>query len=332
MKTVKYLFLAAAAMTLAACSNDENEIDNGPVEARISAAFGPVTRAVNTDNTWTASTDKIGIMVTHAPTSTTAMTDRYKNVEYTAQTSGESSNFSAETGKGIFFQDASETVTFAAYYPYQASTNAGTLPGTSHNGVVEVNTQNNNTAEKQVSIDFLFASDATASKGKPTVSFSSSNEFKHKMAQLKLVIKADTDHGFTDAEAADILGSADGTYKLGGLVHAGTFKVTDGTTDVTGNAVSEWDITKLACSDNKNTKTRTYTLILLPQDKNGASLTFTAKIGGQTYTNSATIAPKLEAGKQYTYTITLKKKGLTVSGCTIAEWETGGSGSGDAEM
>ena len=330
MKTVKYLFLAAAAMTLAACSNDENEIDNGPVEARVSAAFGPVTRAVNTDDTWTASTDKIGIMVTHAPTSTTAMTDRYKNVEYTAQTSGKSSNFSAETGKGIFFQDASETVTFAAYYPYQSSADGATLPGT--NGVVEVNTQDNNTAEKQASIDFLFASGATASKGTPTVSFSSDKEFKHKMAQLKLVVKASTDHGFTDAEAADILGSADGTYKLGGLVHAGTFKVTDGTTDVTGNAVSEWDITKLACSDNKDTKTRTYTLILLPQDKNGASLTFTAKIGGQTYTNSATIAPKLEAGKQYTYTITLKKKGLTVSGCTIAEWETGGSGSGDAEM
>lgn len=332
MKTVKYLFLAAAAMTLAACSNDENEIDNGPVEARVSAAFGPVTRTVNKDNTWTASTDKIGIMVTHAPTSTTAMTDRYKNVEYTAQTSGKSSNFSAETGKGIFFQDASETVTFAAYYPYQASTNAGTLPGTSHNGVVEVNTQNNNTAEKQVSIDFLFASGATATKGNPTVSFSASNEFKHKMAQLKLVVKASTDHGFTDAEAADILGTADGTYKLGGLAHTGTFKVTDGTTDVTGNAVSEWDITGLASDDNEGTKTRTYTLILLPQDKSGTPLTFTAKIGGQTYTNSATIAPNLEAGKQYTYTITLKKKGLTVSGCTIAQWETGASGSGDAEM
>ena len=330
MKTVKYFFLAAAAMTLAACSNDENEIDNGPVEARVSAAFGPVTRTVNKDNTWTASTDKIGIMVTHAPTSTTAMTDRYKNVEYTAQTSGKSSDFSAETGKGIFFQDASETVTFAAYYPYQSSADAATLPGTE--GVVEVNTRDNNTAEKQASIDFLFASGATATKGNPTVSFSASNEFKHKMAQLKLVVKASTDHGFTDAEAADILGTADGTYKLGGLAHTGTFKVTDGTTDVTGDPVADWDITRLVHGDNQSTKTRTYTLILLPQDKSGTPLTFTAKIGGQTYTNSATIAPNLEAGKQYTYTITLKKKGLTVSGCTIAQWESGSSASGDAEM
>ena len=152
------------------------------------------------------------------------------------------------------------------------------------------------------------------------------------MAQLKLVVKASTDHGFTDAEAADILGTADGTYKLGGLAHTGTFKVTDGTTDVTGDPVADWDITRLVHGDNQSTKTRTYTLILLPQDKSGTPLTFTAKIGGQTYTNSATIAPNLEAGKQYTYTITLKKKGLTVSGCTIAEWENGGSGSGDAEM
>lgn len=330
MKTVKYLFLAAAAMTLAACSNDENEIDNGPVEARVSAAFGPVTRAVNTNNTWTESTDKIGIMVTNAPTSTTAMTDRYKNVEYTAETTGSSSNFSAATGKGIFFQDASETVTFAAYYPYQSSTDAATLPGTE--GVVVVNTQDNNTEATQASVDFLFASGATASKGSPTVSFSSDKEFKHKMAQLKLVIKADTDHGFTDSEAAAILGNDAETYELGGLAHAGTFKVTDGTTTVTGDPVSDWDITGLVHSDNQSTKTRTYTLILLPQDKQGSALSFTANIGGQSYTNGTTIAPNLEAGNSYTYTITLKKTGLTVSGCTIGDWNPNNGGSGDATM
>ena len=330
MKTVKYLFLAAAAMTLAACSNDENEIDNGPVEARVSAAFGTVTRAVNTNNTWTESTDKIGIMVTNAPTSTTAMTDRYKNVEYTAQNTGANSSFSAGTGEGIFFQDASETVTFAAYYPYQPSTDAATLPGTE--GVVTVNTQDNNTEATQASVDFLFASGATASKGSPTVSFSGSNEFGHKMAQLKLVVKASADHGFTDDEAAAILGDAAGTYKLGGLAHAGTFKVTDGATTVTGSPVSDWDITGLVHSDNQGTKTRTYTLILLPQDKSTAPLSFTANIGGQSYTNGTTIAPNLEAGNSYTYTITLKKTGLTVSGCTIGAWNPISGSNGDAEM
>lgn len=329
MKTAKYLFLAAAAMAFAACSNDEDVTDNGPVEAKVSASFGAESRAVNTDNTWAAG-DAIGIMVTAAPTSGTAMTDRYKNVKYTAGSSAASSDFTAETGKGIFFQDASETVTFAAYYPYQESA-ANALPGT--DGVITVNTQNNNATASQASIDFLFASGATASKGAPSVSFSGNDhQFKHRMAQLNLVITASTDHGFTADEAAAILGDAVGTYKLGGLVHEGTFNVTDGMTATTGTAVTNWDITSLVHSDNNTTSTRTYTLILLPQDKSGAALPFTVVIGEQTYTNTTNINPKLEAGMKYTYTITLKKTGMTVSGCTIAPWNEGTTGSGDGTM
>lgn len=330
MKTTKYLFLAAAAMAFAACSNDEDVVNNGPVEAKVSASFGPESRAVNIDNTWTAG-NQIGIMVTAAPTSGTGMTDRYKNVKYTAKSSAASSDFTAKTGEGIFFQDASETVTFAAYYPYKESA-PNALPGT--NGVIPVNTQNNNATASQASIDFLFASGATASKDNSSVSFSDDHQFKHRMAQLNLVITASTDHGFTADEAAAILGDDAGTYKLSGLIHEGTFNVTDGTTatTTTGSAVSDWDITSLVHNDNSTTNTRTYTLILLPQDKSNAALPFSAVIGGQTYTNTTNITPKLEAGMKYTYTITLKKTGMTVSGCTIAPWGEGTTGSGDATM
>ena len=62
-------FIIAAATLLAACTQ-ENEVQNNPVEARITAGVsGPKTRAV--DNGWNA--DRIGVMVVDAPGTTTTM-------------------------------------------------------------------------------------------------------------------------------------------------------------------------------------------------------------------------------------------------------------------
>lgn len=312
--------IATVATMLAACSNDENEMNNGPVEARITAGIdGPATRAI--DQKWSSS-DKIGVMVTTATSS--GMATLYQNVKYTVGNGGENGVFTAEPGKGIFFQDASETVTFAAYSPYQASADAATLPGT--NGTVTGgNTQTQTDQATQETFDYLFASGATASKGAPTVEFKEGNNFKHQMARLILVLKTSETDGFT---ANQVFG---GTYKLGGLKHDGTFKVTDGTATATGGAVSDWNITNNYKEDDNSASTRTYTMILYPQTTGGA-LTFSAIIAGQTYTNTTAIQPALDAGTSYTYTITMKKTGLTVSGCTITPWNTGAGGSGDATM
>lgn len=340
MKTKYFFILAATAMTFAACSNDD--VDNsGSVEAQVSAGFdnSVTTRAVNTNNTWTAG-DAIGVMVTEVSGTTEGVTsqmvDRYQNVKYTASSSAANSAFTSTAG--IFFQDASETVTFAAYYPYQTSTAANALPGTAADGVVTVDTEDNNTEANQANIDFLFASGATATKSDPEVSFTKVSDtedyqFKHKMAQLKLTIKASTSDGFTDAEAQAITTTTTaGTYTLGGLIHEGTFKVTTGATATTGTAVSDWDITSLYHGTDANAYTRTYSLILLPQDKSESALKFSAVIDDQTYTNNSSIAPNLEAGKTYQYTITLKKTGIKISGCTIANWDTGTGDSGYATM
>lgn len=354
----KHLMIATVATLLAACSNDENEVNNGPVEARVTAGMGVETRAVNDNPSSFVANDAIGVIVTKVEqpsgsdvATTSAMVDRYKNVKYTTAQGGATATFAAGTGEGIFFQDATETVTFAAYYPYQTSTNAGTLPGTDGNGVITVNTKDNNTVttdeNKQAKIDFLFASGATASKSSPKVEFKDNSstlggtncQFQHKMAQLKLVIVGSTQDGFTEDEAKAVCGDAS-TYELGGLKHTGTFTlaVSNGTATGTAKvsddaqAVTDWTITGCARTDDVDNYKRTYTLILLPQDCSSSALTFGAEIGGQKYGNNSSIAPNLEAGKTYTYTITVKKKGLEVSGCTIKAWETTTAQTGDAEM
>lgn len=329
MKTKSYFMLAALTLSAAACSNSENEY-TGPVEARITAGLaGAQTRAK--DNVWNG--DHIGVMVTDASSS---MKDLYKNVEYSTIDIGTAANFTAETGKGIFFQDAGETVTFAAYAPYQAS-DANALPGMNSDGFIEVNTNDNNTSDKQATIDFLYASGATASRTSPIVSFTNSNgsdcSFHHKMARLDLVLQVSTNDGFN----ADQIFDDRNFVTLDGLKHLGTFNVTTGVAAVTSTSepVDNWHITGCKHNDVENeytnTYTRTYSLILLPQTTAGP-LPLTIYIDGQNYKNTRDITPALEAGYVYTYTITVKKKGLEVGTCTITDWNDGGSQSGDATM
>ena len=138
MKSTKIFMLAALTLSVVACSNDKEVINNDPVEARITAGLTNATESRAIDAKWNQ--DNIGVMVTAAPTSD--MENMYKNVKYSTTSTDVNATFTAETGKGIFFQDATETVTFAAYAPYQTSAAANELPGT--NGVIAVDTENNN--------------------------------------------------------------------------------------------------------------------------------------------------------------------------------------------
>ena len=322
MKTKSYFMLAALTLSAAACSNSENEY-TGPVEARITAGLaGAQTRAVGTN--WNS--DHIGVMVTAA--SNSEMEDTYKNVKYSTSSTGTSAEFTAATGEGIFFQNATETVTFAAYAPYQTSA-ANDLPGTNNDGTISVNTADNNTSDKQESIDFLYASGATASRSNPTVQFTGEHAFAHKMARLDLVLKVSNTDGFT---ANQIFDGAN-VVKLGGLKHEGGFNVTSGDVTVTSSsATADWEITGCKYKDDNTENTRTYSLILLPQDVTSSALPLTITIDGQDYKNTTSINPNLQPGNVYTYTITVKKTGLVVSGCTITDWNNGGSGTGDAMM
>ena len=190
------ILLAAAALALAACNNETPETDNRPVAARITAGLStPATRAIGTN--WNA--DEIGVWVKDAPAS--EMETLYKNVPYTTTSTGATADFTATTGEGIFFQDADETVTFAAYAPYQESDDNETLPG--DNGKVDVDTETNNTEPLQEDIDFLFAEGATATRTNYTVTFADNtasggadHSFHHKMAQLNVVFQTSPTDGF----------------------------------------------------------------------------------------------------------------------------------------
>lgn len=314
----KYFLFAATALALAACNNDDENLNNGPVEARITAGVNtPETRAIN--DQWEQ--DAIGVMVTDAPTSN--MEELYKNVKYTTTANSASAASFTPEGEGIFFQDAGETVTFSAYAPYQASA-ANALPGTE--GVIDGSTADQSTRNKQKAFDYIYASGATASRSNSTVQFSGDKAFFHKMTRLVIIVNTSAQDGFTAEQVTS------GTYSLSGLKHEGTFNVVSGTAkaDETAEVSNDWSLTTSSLKTEGETDKVTFTSILYPQTLSG-ELIFKAVVDGQTYTNN-TVKPELVAGKSSTVTFTVKKTGLVVSGCTIEDWGSGNTYTGDATM
>lgn len=169
MKT-RFFAFAALALTLAACNNDNENLNDGPVAAQFIADITPATRVNSEGTDWTDG-DRIG--VTGAG---------FTNVPYKR----ENGKFVTD-GTTIYFNDT-ETHTFHAYYPYQ-----------SDGGTVTVSTA----ADKQgTGIDFLFASGATGNTHNPTVSFTGDHTFHHCMSLIKFTFKAGDGLSFNETEPA----------------------------------------------------------------------------------------------------------------------------------
>ena len=296
MKT-RFFAFAALALTLAACNNDNENLNDGPVAAKFTAdIYESVSTRVNQDGTDWTDGDRIGI--TGAG---------FINIPYVR----ESGQFVPED-KTIYFNDI-ETKTFNAYYPYQ-----------SDGGTVSVSTA----ADKQgPGIDFLFASGATGDTHNPEVSFTdktaeggADNSFHHRMSLIKFTFKAGDGLIFDGMEPA--------SYTLGGLKHEGTFDTATGTTAVTEAAESPITMQLGGATTSQ--------VIILPQGVT-TSLDLTVSFNGLDYTTtlpnpSKPEANQFSAGYAYTYNITLNNKGITVEEPEITPWEPGESNDASAEL
>lgn len=287
MKT-RFFAFAALALTLAACNNDNENLNDGPVAAKFIADITLATRVNSEGTDWTEG-DRIG--VTGAG---------FTNVPYKREY-----GMFVPDGTVIYFDDT-ETHTFHAYYPYQAE-----------GGTVTVSTA----ADKQgTGIDFLFASGATGDTHNPEVSFTDKtdkggkdNSFHHRMSLIKFTFKAGDGIIFNGMEPAD--------YTLDGLKHEGTFDTATGTTAVT--AAVESPITM-----QLGGATTSQVIILPQGVTTSLDLTVSFNELDYTTTlpnPSKPEANQFSAGYAYTYNITLNNKGITVEEPEITPWEPGDS-------
>ena len=292
MKTRLFTF-AALALALAACTNDN--LNDGPVAAVINAEISDAVATRASGTAW-AERDEIGISESRFG---------YTNVPYR----WESGKFTP-TGTIIFFQDDDPT-TFSAYYPYDAD--GGTLTATT-----DATAQQN-----QPAIDFLYATGATASTHNPEVNFTDDTDaggtdcsFHHCMSQITLTFKEGSGVDFSTIQPTG--------YTLSGLMLTGSFDTTTGTAETD-------DATAAQNLDMKLTNgALTSSVILFPQTK--ASIGLSVYYNSQPYTATLTIPDgALKAGNNYTCTVTVRNKDLSIESAKITDWNpvTGGNVSAD---
>lgn len=277
MKTRLFTF-AALALTLAACTNDDENLNDDSVAAVINAE---ISDAVSTHASGTAwvERDEIGISENRFG---------YTNVPYHL----ENGKF-IPTRTIIFFQDDDPT-TFSAYYPYDAD--GGTLTATT---------------------------DATASTHNPEVNFTDDTDaggtdcsFHHCMSQITLTFEAGSGVDFTTIKPTG--------YALSGLVLEGRFDTTTGTTETDANAQTA-DLTM------ELDGVLTSSVILFPQST--TSIELSVNYNSQPYTATLTIPDgALKAGNNYTYTVTVRNKDLSVSSATISDWNPVNGGNVNADL
>ena len=308
MKKFRFLYIAAAALLFAACANEEDGINNsGPVAATVQADIVKNVTRATVDDTW-SNNDAIGVNVTSIGYTIG------NNVKYTTTGDG---NFTSDNP--IYFADATETVNFNAYYPYQENVDG--------NGIVN----NWNMAEvkegEPCPADFLFANDATATKSSPQVQFTGDNQFKHCMSMIRLTFKAGDGINPYNAILKNQL-------KLKGIYKTGSINTVKGEVTISGDrGIYESDVDDKSLKDGV-----TCEFIVFPQslDNNKMDIELDVADNGtiNTYTTSlgSSTNNEFKGGYKYTYTISINNTGVVIDNAGITKWQTIEGGSLDAEQ
>ena len=175
----------------------------------------------------------------------------------------------------------------------------------------------------QPAIDFLYATGATASTHNPEVNFTDDTaaggkdcSFHHRMSQITLTFEAGSGVDFNTIKPTG--------YTLSGLVLEGSFDTTTGTAETDANAQTA-DLTM------ELDGALTSSVILFPQST--TSIELSVNYNGQPYTATLTIPEgALKAGNNYTYTVTVRNKDLSVSSATISDWKRVNGGNVNADL
>lgn len=297
----KILFLAAATLTLAACSNDDNYIDQPVVSAaQISATIGNSAVSRASETSWEDG-DEIGITMKGDGVN-------YVNVKYTTDVAADG----IFTGSPMYFKNGKDFVTLTAYYPYNSFEGEdGDAPD--EDGIIGASTAaENQTADNQRDIDFLYVSRDDIQGSKPKVEL----QFEHKMAKLTLIFKSGNDA----TEVSKIT-----SYEIEGLKLDGTFDTATGVCAANGNAATlHIYLPAGSVTDGEAVAP----LILFPQVPDGTVKLKITDTDSQDYAGTLSFKDGIVSGTNYQYTVTVTKKELSVKP-SIKPW-TPEEGVGDA--
>lgn len=290
----KLFLLAITTLALSACTNDDNYVDV-PVSVQVSATIGDHSATRASGTSWAAG-DRIGISSYIGTDSRPQINIQYTTLDGTPYFKG----------NPLYYYNG---MVLKAYYPFSGE--EGSAPGDT--GIITVRTSaENQTAEEQPLIDFLWDSQTGMTVNNPNVNFT----FDHKMSKLSFTFLSE------DVDVSDIV-----AYEIEGLKLDGTFNTETGVCGIADEASAETlslSLTKGSAADGVPLAP----LIVLPQELgNGVALLrlYLDEVNDlnslQTYTCTLDFDEgKLEAGCHYNYTITITKVGLSIGKMSIENW------------
>lgn len=285
--------LVVALLTVMACSTDTvpQPANDGSIALQVTSNIE--SRAHS--NMW-ESGDAIGVYMLNGTTVDAA------NKKYTTSSITTIGTFNPVARNAIYFPANGAPRDFVAYYPYTLLEADNLYP-------VDVTTQT-----PQKAIDLMAAVKVIGKhKDDASVAFT----FTHKLVKLDITLKGD-DVSITDAQLTGTM------VKITNQQTTGFYSVVgDRAVGVTqGTAM---DITL------HTTGLKTEGIVLPNATTEGMALAFTVPgLDNTTFTweiKKAAQLAKFEAGKRYTYTITIGKTGLNVTSA-ITDWESG-NGTGE---
>lgn len=330
MKARFLMTMAVAAMTLAACNNEETDTWAG--EIRLSSGLeAQQTRSIATDlqGVQIASDVHVGFFINeNVASGSTATTTYTQNLDYTASGSG---GFS---GTAVYYPQSGNGVNIYAYAP-----RAETVTALTDTYAFSIKADQSKDADYLASDllwgqpmkegtspgEYVTANPVARTKDAVPVSF------KHLLSKIQVELKPDATSGLT---ADDFKGAK---LEILSVKPEVSLTLADGTiTSASGTAAN----VLAAAYPTGATPTLTAAAIVVPQtfSKGAKFMKVTLATGGQLYYTLPNAADDtnltLESGKIYKYEITVKLTGLTVTS-SIEDWATIGSGdpvAGDAVM
>lgn len=301
--------MAATALILAGCSNDENGMDNGLVELRLTSGVTAQTRAYTpTQSTTISNGEKVSVWVYDAVKTTSPL---YNAVELTANgtngfTGGEAMYFPKTGNKiNIYAVHGNFTTTFTPGSDFSTS-------GAEYKVEADQRSVDNYTKS-----DLLYAYKKDVARSANPVQL----DFYHMLSKLELAIKI--------GDGTPTLATSN-AVKLNGVMLNGTF--TPSTTaemsdqsqraamvvTATSGSTSSMTLGQQTCDDFTAANVDYNEAILVPQDMGGKKLTFALSDGG-TLTYIIPSGTTFQSGKKYQYHITLNLTGIEVTS-EIKDW------------
>lgn len=316
MKLGLFMTMAATALILAGCSNDENGMDNGLVELRLTSGVTAQTRAYTpTQSTTISNGEVVSVWVDDARTTSPL----YEAVQLTANGSN------GFTGQVMYFPETGNNIDI--YAVHGNFTSAFTSRSDFPNGVEYKVETNQSVAADYTKSDLLYACEKGVTRSVSPVKLN----FYHMLSKLELAIKI-------GAGAPDLVTS--GAVILNDVKFTGKFKpLTTATMSDQSQranmleafgAASDMTLGQNTCTDFTDGNVYYNEAILVPQDMGGKKQTFALSDGG-TLTYTFPTSTSFESGKKYQYHITLDLTGITVTS-SIQNWDSESAKTGSATM